>query len=296
MEKINEIFFSDKGLTSTSASHLADLAQETISSNEAKLRNMSFVTTRVDIVGSSSESGKVVNIGYDEERLSEVKTLLEEMAEMNAFCAWMREAIKAKEKEMKKVNNCDFNEWCILFDHTIMELPEPPKEIGVEDRIAYLNIKERNRYFQLEAIAATIGKFIHPGGYLSGAREELQNKIMRPYNTDGSGKDTLIYSHTASVSPEKVDELFFELQKLHRQNERELNRIKFSLKKEAVKYNLEANHRYKTETEKKSMQFKQLFSQYKEWQLRECERISLLKIIVPDALQTTYEKLTRLEE
>jgi hypothetical protein len=57
MEKVNEVFFSEKGLTSTSASHLADLAQETILGNETKLKNISFITTKVDIVGSLSESG-----------------------------------------------------------------------------------------------------------------------------------------------------------------------------------------------------------------------------------------------
>ena len=40
MEKINEVFFSEHGLTSTSASHLADLAQEVIAGNETKLKNM----------------------------------------------------------------------------------------------------------------------------------------------------------------------------------------------------------------------------------------------------------------
>ena len=89
MEKVNEVFFSEKGLTSTSASHLADLAQKTVLGNEAKLKNMSFITTKVDIVGSLSESGKTVSLGYDEKGLSEVKGLLEEIAEMNAFCAWM---------------------------------------------------------------------------------------------------------------------------------------------------------------------------------------------------------------
>lgn len=38
MEKVNEVFFSEKGLTSTSASYRADLAQKTILSNEAKLK------------------------------------------------------------------------------------------------------------------------------------------------------------------------------------------------------------------------------------------------------------------
>lgn len=105
MEKVNEVFFSEKGVTSTSASHLADLAQETILGNEAKLKNMSFITTKVDIVGSLSESGKTVSLGYDEKSLSEVKGLLEEIAEMNAFCAWMREAIKAKEREIQHLMN-----------------------------------------------------------------------------------------------------------------------------------------------------------------------------------------------
>lgn len=40
MGKINEVFFSEHGLTSTSASHLADLAQEVIAGNETKLKNM----------------------------------------------------------------------------------------------------------------------------------------------------------------------------------------------------------------------------------------------------------------
>ena len=59
MEKVSEVFFSEHGLTSTSASHLADLAQEVIAGNEAKLKNMTFLTTKVDIVGSRSEERRV---------------------------------------------------------------------------------------------------------------------------------------------------------------------------------------------------------------------------------------------
>ena len=218
MEKVNEVFFSEKGLTSTSASHLADLAQETIFDNETKLNNMSFITTKVDIVGSLCESGKTVSLGYDEKGLSEVKGLLEEIAEMNAFCAWMREAIKAKEREIQQINRCFFDEWCQSFGYPIIEKTERPKEIRAEDLIAEMNVKERNRYFTLETIAATIGKYIHPEGKFSDAREELLIKTMKLYTADGTGKDTLIYSHTASVSQEKVEEVFFELQKIHRQN------------------------------------------------------------------------------
>ena len=78
MKKVNEVFFGEHGLTSTSANHLANIAQEKIVSNEAKLKNLNFVTTTVDIVGSPENSGKVINKGYDETRLSEVRGLLSE--------------------------------------------------------------------------------------------------------------------------------------------------------------------------------------------------------------------------
>ena len=73
----------------------------------------------------------------------------------------------------------------------------------------------------------------------------------------------MIYAYTLSVNPQKVEDVFFELQKWHRQNERELNKMKFAIKKQ--------HHML-------------LFTQYKEWQLKERERISHLKIVVPEAV------------
>lgn len=51
-------------------------------SNEAKLKNLNFVTTAVDIVGSPANSGKIINRGYDEAQLCEVRGLLAEIADM----------------------------------------------------------------------------------------------------------------------------------------------------------------------------------------------------------------------
>lgn len=212
------------------------------------------------------------------------------------FCAWMREAVKAKDKELKQVANFTFEEWCTLQGVEIPSSPSYPKETMEADIIAQMNIKERNRYLQLEAIAATIGKYIHPGGQFSSAREELQNGIMTPYSTDGNGKDTLIYAHVPSVDPQKVEDVFFELQKWHRQNEWELNKMKFTIKKQAEKQTLENTHQFKQKLEREKQCHMTLFTQYKEWQLKEQERISKLKINVPAALQETYERLSRLEE
>ena len=119
---------------------------------------------------------------------------------------------------------------------------------------------------------------------------------MKPCEADGDGKDTLIYSYIPSVSQEKVEEVFFELQKLHRQNERELNRIKFALKKEADLLNMQAQQKYRSEVAESSTYFQQMFADFKEWQIKETEYLSKLKIIVPDALQSTYDKLSKLEE
>ena len=257
---------------------------------------MTFVTTKVDIVGSASESGKTVCVGYDENMLNQVRPILEEIASMNAFCAWMREAVKAKDKELKRAANLTFEEWCTSQKVAIPSNPSYPKETTEADIIAQMNIKERNRYLQLEAVAATIGKYIHPGGQFSSAREELQNGIMKPYSTDGNGKDTLIYAHVPSVDPQKVENVFFELQKWHRQNERELNKMKFAIKKQAEKQTLENTHQFKQELEHEKQCRMTLFTQYKEWQLKEQERLSKLKINVPEVLQEIYERLNRLEE
>lgn len=230
MKKVNEIFFDVHGLTSTSVSHLADIGQEVIAGHEAKLKNLSFVTAKVDIVGSASESGKTVNVGYGEDMLEQICPLLEDIAQMNAFCAWMREAVKAKDKELKTVSALSFENWCENNGVSIPFQPECPK-VDETEIIGSMSIKERNLYFQLEATTATIGKYIHPGGVFASAREELQNKLVKPYQADGSGKDMLIYAYAPSVTPERVEEVFFELQKRHRQSKRELNKMKFFIKR-----------------------------------------------------------------
>ena len=111
MKKVNEVFFGEHGLTSTSANHLANIAQEKIVSNEAKLKNLNFVTTTVDIVGSPADSGKVISKGYDEKQLGEIRNLISEIADMNAFCAWIREAIRAKESELEDVTDMSYEKW-----------------------------------------------------------------------------------------------------------------------------------------------------------------------------------------
>ena len=72
--------------------------------------------------------------------------------------------------------------------------------------------------------------------------------------------------------------------------------MKFAIKKQAEKKTLEGIQQFKQALEQEKQRHMQLFTQYKEWQLEERERTSRLKIVVPEALQDTYERLNKLEE
>lgn len=47
MKEINRVFFGEKGITSTSANHLANLAKECMESNRRALEGVGFITSTV---------------------------------------------------------------------------------------------------------------------------------------------------------------------------------------------------------------------------------------------------------
>lgn len=133
---------------------------------------------------------------------------------VKSLIAWLREGIKAKENLMNG-----------------MVKPETPNYGHVLTEVEYyasLPIKKRNRYYQLETEAAVLGKYIHPDGHLSDARKELKDKLQHPHKVDGRGRDALIYTYTPTVDVAEVDNVFFELQKKHREIQAQLNAMKHS--------------------------------------------------------------------
>jgi hypothetical protein len=214
---------------------------------------------------------------------------------MNAFCAWIREAIKAKEAEIKDVTERGFDDW-LQENGFSLERPVLADKSTEDDIMEELNIRERNEYLQLVATAATIGKYIHPDGVYSRAREELHNRTMKPYSTEGTGKETLIYSYVPSIDQQKVDDLFFELQKWHRTNEQQLNRIKYEIKRKLGKKAIEQSRKYESECEAYHVKYQEYHSQFKTWQVEESARISLLKIVIPEDLQVIYDTICSLEK
>lgn len=113
MKEINRVFFGEKGITSTSANHLANLAKECMESNRRALEGVGFITSTVRLLSGGQAS--ILTEGRNEQYLSSIPELLEEIAEMNTFCAWMREAIKAKDEELSLIDNADLCDSSRIF-------------------------------------------------------------------------------------------------------------------------------------------------------------------------------------
>lgn len=291
MKEINRVFFGEKGITSTSANHLANLAKECMESNRRALEGVGFITSTVRLLNGGEAA--ILTEGRNEQYLSSVPELLEEIAEMNTFCAWMREAIKAKDEELSLIDNADL---CDYLEN-LSEMPEVP-ERGImwneKDAIATFSIAERMEYYNLEAEAATLGKFIHPDKPFSMARTDMMKRMVQPNKLVGEGVNAMMYHFVPSISSDLVEDCYMQLQQKHRNVEGALNKYKYRIKKLVEEHNLELERKYKDASEVYSMTMQTKGTEFRTWQIEERSKIAALKIVIPEALTKTYEKLKAL--
>lgn len=205
------IFFSQdgNGLTSTSANHIANMAKEMVREVESSLAGLTFYSTSVSLIGS--ETINTLKQGSTKEDLEQVQQKLMTVAKANSLIAWLREAIKAKERLLKEVETMTASQYMELKGIKPITVDEPVKSLTEDEYYASLSLDERNRYYELETLASVLGKAIHPNGSLADARESLNHRIRNPKDVDGDGRDALIYSYTASIEPEEIDEVYFKL-------------------------------------------------------------------------------------
>lgn len=287
---------NERGITSTAATHLSELATEIIAGCKAKLESTSFVNGYVDIVGSPNEVGKQVEIGYATHQLAEFNYLVAKIAEMHSFCAWMREAVKTKERMMDEISNVSLNDWAEAENITLPKMPMREAELTEQDIIKNLSVAERCEYYSLEAKAAAYGKFIHPDEPFSVARRRLQEILSKPITTQGEGSSLLIYRYEGSVDEEDVEKVYLQLQSEHRDAEKKLNQIKTSIKKKLNLAKAEQTEAYKNKLVEYQSESQKINADFSSWQRREIENISSLKIIVPNDLQATFDNLSKLDE
>ena len=287
---------NERGITSTAATHLSELATEIIAGCKAKLESASFVNGFVDIVGSANDKGKQVEIGYATHQLAEFNTLVARVGEMHSFCAWMREAVKTKERMMEEVSDVTLDDWAEANDIVLPKIPIRDSELTDLDIIKQLSVADRFEYYSLEAKAAAYGKFIHPDEPFSVARRRLQEIMSKPITTQGEGSSLLIYRYENSVDEEDVEKVYLQLQSEHRDAEKRLNQIKTSIKKKLNIAKAEQTEAYKNKLDSYQSESQKINADFSSWQRREIEQISSLKIIVPNDLQSTFDYLSALDE
>ena len=286
---MNTIYLGDKGITSTSANYLANLAKEVSKSAEAQLRNICFTNKTVELINGSKKS---LCIGWTETQ--KVEELIVRIANMNSFCAWMREAIKAREEALDKINNLSMEQFCKLKDIEYPERPEAPHTVVAQDIYDEMNIKDKNNYLRLEAFAATFGKYVHPDGSVSKAREDALYREQVPNEVSGDGRDMVIYGYSSSISTKEVDAMFMELQNKQREFEKQLNAIKHQANEEANKLTSAAMQEYKKEYDKYSQAISKIRTDMNLYIANGREEIANMKIVIPEKLQDTYVYLESL--
>ena len=299
------VFFAkegEKGLNETSASHLCALASQIKARYESVLKNVGFIDSFIDVVGSDA-SPKQTNIGM--KSIKEIDEAIKEIGKMNAFISWFAEARELLEKIRKKIDGTTIYFW---MEASGIEKPEKPELTSgevmnstLDDIIAELSVKDRQMYLALEAKASVYGKFIHPDQPMDKARNRMHEVVSKPYVSDGRGRDTIIYHHVPSIDTNIVDEEFNKLQAEYRKIEQQLNHMKSDLRKKLNIRNTEENNernlrlrKYKEERAAYDNKMRELTLQFNQCVLDENTKISKIKFIIPDNLKETYTYLESL--
>lgn len=283
-------YLSDKdGITSTSANHLANLAKEHIKDAEAQLSGLQLYGSTIELINGDS---KILSKGVT--TLSNLQKLIEDIGTMNSFCAWVREAIKVKDELLAKAKNLTNEEYSLLSGKEYPESLESPITVTESDIISEMTIKERMNYLALEAFAAVYGKYIHPDGAISEARNDYYYKLNHPTEVSGQGRDLIIYNYKESVPKEEVETVFNALQGRHREFEKRLNSIKYKIKEEIASRNIKQQQEYQQKLQERALELKAFNSDKQKYIVETCNKISALKIVIPESLKGTFEYLNSL--
>lgn len=290
MEK--KVFFGENGLTSTSANHVANMAKEYISNIEEQLNDIVFYDTSVSLIGGEST---VTGHGIGEMDVLAIPAMINTIMDAKSLCAWIREAIKEKDRLIKVINRMDIGDY--MKENNIVlanEHPVRPDEWTDEDIINELSIKERNHYYELQTKAAVIGKFIHKGMPISNARQKLMDVIQNDSKVVGTGRDAMIYKYTPTVNLDSVENMFFELQKMHRSYQAEFNKLAHEISETKTKRNVELMNDYSEKLSKYNNEIEMINQKMYMWKKDKAYEVSQYKIVIPDKLKEIYERINSL--
>ena len=191
------------------------------------------------------------------------------------------------------IQTYDFKAW--MADNGL-ELPEIKRvELLTEaEWLDSLDIKTRNRYLTLQTTCAVYGQFIHPKMPMDKAKKFLQTCLNEPIKVTGSGRDSLVYYFTPSVDQTKVNEVYYQLQAIHRAAQAEFNKLKHEYEIAADEYRqkqIDANEEIRVQSNALREEY---LNQYQKEHQEMTEKIRRLKIQIPDHLTDIYETVNKL--
>lgn len=288
------IFFSPdgQGLTMTSANHIANLAKEMIRGIETQLSSMVFYSTSVSLIGTDSSEQLVK--GATPEELEQIPAKLHAVAQAKSLIAWLREAIKAKEKLIKEVETLSLPEYAKQMDITLPKVPVSDAPLNEDSYLASLSLDERNRYYETQTLASVLGKAIHPDGSFAEARDALDRRIQTPRDVKGDGRDTLIYSYQPTVETSAVDDLYFLLQKQYREAQAKVNASRFECDRAVKESEIACDAKFAEQLDAYKQEMALLNARLSTYRKERIKEISGYRIAVPQSLKEIFDKVSHL--
>lgn len=295
---MNNVFFKDGFLTSTEAQNICNVANEVIARLTESINSVQFYNTSITSIVSSDNE---VCAGRGTTDIAWIQDDIIKIGQYNSLIAWLKEAIKNKEEALEELSDMRLQEWSEYENYSAPKSPSRKATVTKEDVIRNLEATELNKYFTLQSKAAAIGKFIHETGSISKAKIMLNKVVAEPNKISGAGRDTVVYRYTPSVKTDDVDNMFLSLMSEHRNLNAKLNFIKAKAVEEANKQNIANEQEYQKARTVYSKEYndwldktEDLQSRFNQYIITEKEKISKLKINVPDSLMETYKSIKAL--
>lgn len=281
---MREQFFSPKGLTSTSANHIANLAKEFIQTQRTYIARLSFV-------GENTQAGGhtyITSCATPKEEFDNLVITLNKISQATQLIAWLREGIKEKQGAQTAIPA--FETW--LSNQGIECFsPEKPEYLTEADIIKSWDENKYNAFITAQTYASVYGEIIHPQGEYSCARKELIKAIAKPNSVSGQGRDLTVTTLVPAYTIDEVDAKFFELQKIQREQQAKYNQyqheITNALDLDKANKDAEFEKAYKEWTVERG----KLYSEYTVWHNAEVKRIADLKISIPATLVDIYNEI-----
>lgn len=282
-------FFGERGLTSTSANHIANKAKEMFLAIEQDNKNFVFLNVKYKVIDKEEY---IVTGNANEKTFEKIKSNLKKVGKLKALIAWLREAIKLKSDTIRDISQYGSSLYSNDFNKPNLI---PPREIYVyEDmaRKAIFDIDKQQRYLELEAQAANLGSFIHRNGTLNEARKKY-NELRERTLVQGQGTETTFITYIPTITPELMETSFMELQEMQRSVQAELNGMKNAVEMKLLELQNEYKSKYRKELAEYTEAQNKLEQEVDDFRKKASQEIAALKIIIPENLKSIYEEVDK---